>query len=153
MPEEVNASGMIIIATLGIFFNTLGFIKIKLGKSMNEKILSWHLLEDIFGWIVILVGAISIQLFSLSIIDPIMTIGFCIFVIGGAFRNLKESFNIVLQGVPSEIDVKKIKNALQSIKGVKDVHDMHIWTLEGETNILTAHVVGAKSLLKNPNKA
>ncbi len=140
-PEQVKAEGMILIALIGISINGFGFMRLKKSVSQNEKILSWHLLEDLLGWVVILAGGTIIKLWGIYIMDPIMTIGFTAFVLWGALKNIREPFNIFLQGVPEHIDIGNVKKSILSIKGVKMVHDIHIWSLEGETDIFTAHVV------------
>lgn len=140
-PEHVNATGMIGLAIVGIFFNGLGFLKLKKGASMNEKMLSWHLLEDVLGWIVILMGAIIMKFWDNHLIDPILTIGFIAFTLWGVGKALKETFNIFMQGIPSHIDLEKVKSAILSVEGVCGVHDIHIWSLEGKTDIFTGHVV------------
>ncbi len=150
-PEHVNSGGMILVAVVGVIINGLGFLRLKKGISQNEKILSWHLLEDILGWIVLLVGAIIIRFWDSYIIDPIMTIGFTAFVMWGVSRNIKETFNIILEGVPAHIDSDKVMKSILSVEGVKRVHDIHIWSLEGETDILTAHIVVEDKFLKKPD--
>src|SRR5690554_3575950 len=134
-PEPVNAEGMLLIAIIGIIINGLGFVRLKKGMSQSEKILSWHLLEDILGWVALLIGAVIINFWNEPIIDPIMTIGFTIFVLWGVSRNAKETFNLLLEGVPAYIDIDRVKDSILSIEGVKRVHDVHIWSLEGETDI------------------
>lgn len=145
-PEPVNAEGVILIAIIGVTINGLGYFRLKKGMSQSEKILSWHLMEDTLGWIVLLTGAVIMKFWNEPVIDPIMTIGFMIFVLWGASKNAKETLNILLEGVPAYIDIDKVRKAILSIEGVKRVHDIHIWSLEGETVILTAHVVENKYL-------
>ncbi|MDY0387236.1 MAG: cation diffusion facilitator family transporter [Methanolobus sp.] len=151
-PEHVNAEGMILIAIIGVIINGLGFLRLKKGMSQNEKILSWHLLEDILGWLVLLIGAIIIKFWDNHIIDPIMTIGFTVFILWGVSKNAKEIFNLLLEGVPGHIDIDKVKESVLSVKGVKKIHDMHVWSLEGETDILTAHIVVEDTYLQEPDK-
>ena len=150
-PEHVNAPGMIALAVMGIVFNGIGFYRLKKGGSMNEKVLSWHLLEDVLGWSVILIGAVVIQFWDYHLIDPLLTIGFILFTLWGVVRNIKETINIFLQGVPSHINSVEVKQALLAIPGVLGVHDMHIWSLEGETDIFTGHIVVDPELLKDIN--
>lgn len=147
-PEHVYAPGMIVLAVIGLVFNGLGFFRLKKGTSMNEKVLSWHLLDDVLGWGVILIGAIIIQFWDNHIIDPLMTIGFTAFTLWGVGKNIKETFNIFLQGVPAHINVENIKGDLLCIAGIKGVHDVHVWSLEGETDVFTGHIVLANKLLK-----
>jgi cobalt-zinc-cadmium efflux system protein len=149
-PEHVNADGMLILAIIGIFFNGLGFFRLKKGKSMNEKVLSWHLLEDVLGWAAILIGSLLIKLLDSHLIDPIITIGFTIFIIWGVAKNLRETFNILMEGVPKHIDMESVKRALKKIKGVIKIHDIHIWSLEGETDIFTGHIVVENRVLDKP---
>lgn len=151
-PEPVNAEGMVLIAVIGVTINGLGYFRLKKGMSQNEKVLSWHLLEDILGWIVLLTGAIIMKFWNKPIIDPIMTIGFTVFVLWGVSRNAKETLNLLLEGVPEYINIDEIKESILSVEGVKMVHDIHIWSLEGETDILTAHIVVEDKYLQKPDK-
>jgi len=151
-PELVNASGMVGIAFLGILFNGLGFFQLKKGESINEKVLSWHLLEDVIGWAGILVGGVIIYFWNIYILDPILTIGLTVFILYGVTKSLREALNILLQGVPRHINLEEVTADITSLEGVIGLHDLHIWSLEGETDILTAHVVLEERLLKNPNE-
>ncbi|MBR9683096.1 cation transporter [Candidatus Woesearchaeota archaeon] len=151
-PEHVNSTGMIGIAIVGILFNGLGFWRMHKGKNLNSKVLSWHLLEDVLGWIVILIGGIIMTFWDTHIIDPIMTIGITVFVLYGVTKNVREAFNIFLQGVPKGMNVEDVKKSLIKIRGVKDVHDVHIWSLEGETNIFTGHIVVSDKLLRESDE-
>jgi len=151
-PEPVNAEGMVLIAIIGVTINGLGYFRLKKGMSQNEKVLSWHLLEDILGWIVLLIGAIIIRFWDKPIIDPIMTIGFTIFVLWGVSKSAKETFNLLLEGVPEHLDIDEVEESILSVEGVKSVHDIHIWSLEGETDILTAHVVVEDKYLERPDR-
>jgi cobalt-zinc-cadmium efflux system protein len=149
-PETVNASGMVGIAVIGIIFNGAGFFLLKKGESLNEKVLSWHLLEDVLGWVGILVGGVIIYFWKFYLLDPLMTIGLTAFILYNVTKNLREAINILLQGVPEHIDLEAVKKELTSIKGVIDIHDIHIWSLEGETDVFTAHVVLDDETLKSP---
>jgi cobalt-zinc-cadmium efflux system protein len=151
-PEPVNAEGMFFVAIIGVTINSLGYFRLKKGMSQNEKVLSWHLLEDILGWIVLLTGSIIIGFLNKPVVDPIMTILFTIFVLVGVSKNAKETINLLLEGVPAHIDIDKVKESILSVEGVKMVHDIHIWSLEGETDILTAHVVVEDKYLERPDE-
>lgn len=150
-PEHVDANGMMVLAVVGIVFNGIGFLRLKRGTSINERVLTWHLLEDVLGWVVVFFGSILIRIFDSHIIDPIMTIGYTVFIFWGVTKNLKEAFNIFLQGVPDHINMEHVQQGLLSVAGVAGVHDVHIWSLEGETDIFTGHVVVDDHLLKNPD--
>jgi cobalt-zinc-cadmium efflux system protein len=149
-PEPVNAFGMLGIAIIGITFNSAGFFLLKKGESLNEKVLSWHLLEDVLGWITILIGGIIIYFWKFYLIDPIMTVGLTVFILYNVSKNLREAINILLQGVPEHIDLEAVKADLKGIKGIIGMHDVHVWSMEGETGIFTAHVVLDDEALKEP---
>ena len=149
-PETVNAFGMVGIAVIGILFNGAGFFLLKKGESLNEKVLSWHLLEDVLGWAAILVGGVIIYFWNFYLLDPIMTVGLTVFILYNVTKNLREAINILLQGVPEHINLEAVKKDLTAIKGVIDIHDIHIWSLEGETDVFTAHVVLDDDTLKSP---
>lgn len=151
-PQHVNAPGMMALAVIGIAFNALGSWRLSRGKSANERMLTWHLLEDVMGWTVVLIGSILIQFWDNHYIDPIMTIVFSAIILRGVSKNLREIFNIFLQGVPTHIDSAEVRKAILSIDGVIAVHDMHIWSLEGETDIFTGHVVVEDRLLTHSDE-
>ena len=148
-PETVNASGMVGIAVIGIIFNGAGFFLLKKGESLNEKVLSWHLLEDVLGWVGILVGGVIIYFWKFYLLDPILTVGLTAFILYNVTKNLREAINILMQGVPKNINLEAVKKDLTAIKGVIGIHDIHIWSLEGETDVFTAHVVLDDEALKN----
>ena len=149
-PELVNGLGMIGMSVIGITFNGLGFFLLKKGESLNEKVLSWHLLEDVLGWVGILVGGIIIYFWKFYLIDPIITIALTVFILYNVTKNLREAINILMQGVPKHINLEAVKQDILAIKGVIGLHDIHIWSLEGETDVFTAHVVLDNETLKSP---
>lgn len=151
-PALVNASGMMVIAVIGIIFNGAGFLLLKKGESLNEKVLSWHLLEDVLGWLGILVGGVIIYFYKIYILDPIMTIGLTAFIIYNVTKNLREAINILMQGVPKHINLEAVKQDILAIKGVVGLHDIHIWSLEGETDVFTAHVILDDETLRSPEQ-
>jgi cobalt-zinc-cadmium efflux system protein len=152
-PEPVNAFGMVGIAFIGVAFNGLGFFLLKKGESLNEKVLSWHLLEDVLGWIIILVGSAIIYIWNFYSIDPILTVALTTLILYNVAKNLREAISILLQGVPKHINYEAVKQDITAINGVIGIHDVHIWSLEGETDVFTAHVVlDDKALREQPEE-
>jgi cobalt-zinc-cadmium efflux system protein len=152
-PESVNAFGMVGFAIIGITFNGAGFFLLKRGESLNEKVLSWHLLEDVLGWIGILVGGIIIYFWKFYLIDPIITVALTVFILVNVAKNLREAISILLQGVPKHINLDAVKRDIKAINGVLELHDIHIWSLEGETDVFSAHVVvDDETLEKRPQQ-
>lgn len=140
-PETPDTQGMIYLAILGVLVNGAAVLKLKKGVSINEKVVSLHLLEDVLGWVAVLIGAVIMHYYDAPIIDPILSLGISAFILFNVFRNLKQSFRIILQGTPKGIPINKLISTIEKIEGVKSIHDCHMWTLEGEQNIFSAHLV------------
>ncbi|MDX1628315.1 MAG: cation diffusion facilitator family transporter [Fulvivirga sp.] len=145
-PETPDTSGMIILAVLGIIFNGAAVLRLKKGISINEKVVSLHLWEDVLGWLAVLAGAIVMHYFNLPIIDPILSLLIAGYILINVFKNLKESLRIILQGTPKGIDINKVIAGIKVINEITDIHDCHIWTLEGEQVIFSAHLVVQKPM-------
>ena len=145
-PESSNATGMILLAILGIFVNGIAVLKLKRGSSLNEKVISWHLLEDVLGWVaVLIVGTINVFV-SIPILDTILAIVFTLIILYNILKNLRQVALVFLQGIPQGINIEEVQKKIESVMGVISVHDTHIWSIDGEHNILTTHVVVDKNL-------
>lgn len=140
-PEQANSQGMFLLAILGIMVNGAAVIRLRKGHSMNEKVAMLHLLEDVLGWVAVLIGSVLMYFFDVPVIDPLLSVAISIFVMYNVFKNIKQSMRIILQGTPNDIDTNEISSSLKNIDGVNDVHDLHVWSVDGEYNVLTVHVV------------
>jgi cobalt-zinc-cadmium efflux system protein len=139
-PEQPDPQGMMILAVLGVIFNGAAVLKLQKGSSINERVVSLHLLEDALGWIAVLIGSIIMHFFELPIIDPILSLGIAAFILINVYKNLKETIQIVMQGVPDAAGVQQVEKQLLSFPEINAVHDIHIWSMDGEYNIMTAHL-------------
>lgn len=140
-PVEINYDGMIVFAVIGAAVNFLAAYFTKEGDSLNQKAVNLHMLEDVLGWIVVLVGAVIMRFTDITIIDPLMSVGVAVFILVNSLRNLKEVLNIFLEKTPEDIDLEKIRAHICSIDGVSDVHHIHLRSLDGYSNYITMHVV------------
>lgn len=140
-PRQVNGTGMIIFAVIGAFVNLCAAFFTRGGASLNQRAVNLHMLEDVLGWLVVLVGAIVIRFTEFSLIDPIMSVGVALFIFANALKNLKSVLDIFLEKIPNGICVNEIKEHLLSLDGVIDVHHIHIWGMDTENNYATMHVV------------
>lgn len=145
-PVSANAGGMFLLAILGVLVNGAAVFRLKKGSSINEKVVTLHLLEDVLGWLAILIGSIVMHFFDVPILDPIMSVGIACFVLYNVFKNIRQSLRIILQGIPLEVDITAISNHLQQFDGVDNVHDLHVWSVDGTYNVLTVHAVLNNSL-------
>ncbi|MDO5557728.1 MAG: cation diffusion facilitator family transporter [Clostridia bacterium] len=140
-PVEVNYEGMIIFAILGLAINSGAALFTRNGISLNQKAVSLHMLEDVLGWFVVLIGAIIMKFTNISIIDPIMSISVSTFILINTVKNFKEVIDIFLEKTPSNVDIGVIKEHLLNIEGVKEVYHIHVWSMDGYKNFATMHIV------------
>jgi len=140
-PVAADTQGMFWLAILGVLVNGAAVFRLKKGKSINERVVSLHLLEDVLGWLAILVGSIVMHFFDVPVLDPIMSVGIACFVLFNVFRNLKQSMRIILQGIPYEVDITDVSTHLLRFEGVESIHDLHVWSVDGTYNVLTVHIV------------
>lgn len=140
-PIEINYDGMIIFAIFGVVINFLATYMTRDGESINQKAVNLHMLEDVLGWVVVLIGSILMKFTSILVIDAIMSIGIAIYILYNAFKNLKEILDLFLEKIPSNISIDELKKHILNVDGVIDVHHMHVWSLDGINNFATMHVV------------
>lgn len=140
-PAPVHYDGMIVFAMVGVAVNFCAAWFTREGDSINQKAVNLHMLEDVLGWIVVLVGAIVMRFTDLVILDPLMSIGVAVFILMHAIKNLREVLFLFLEKLPRDMDVQEIHTHLMEIDGITDVHHMHIWSLDGQNNYATMHIV------------
>jgi cobalt-zinc-cadmium efflux system protein len=139
-PEPFSASGMLLVAIVGIAVNGAAVLRLRGSRSLNAQVMGWHLLEDVLGWMaVLMVGVISLFV-DVPILDPILSLLIMVYILIRAISNLRETARLFLQGVPRDMDVKEIERKLAAVPGVQSIHHTHIWSLDGEHNVLTTHL-------------
>lgn len=140
-PVQPHVEGMIFLAILGIAVNGYAAWKTSHGKNMNERVISWHMIEDLLGWVVVFIGSIVMLFVDFPMLDPILSIGFSLFILRGVYKSLTATVKLFLQGVPDQLDLNAIMNDLTQVDGIIGVHDCHLWSLDGESHVLTIHAV------------
>lgn len=140
-PVLPHAPGMMALAVLGVVVNGAAVLKLRLGKTQNEQVLTWHLLEDVFGWVAVLLGSLLIYLTGWAVVDPLLSIGFTLFILLNVWRNLRRTFGLFLQISPDPAMTQELEDKLKALSFVSDVHHLHLWSLDGEKHVLTAHLV------------
>lgn len=140
-PVEVNYTGMIIFAVVGVVLNFIAAMVTREGDSLNQKAVNLHMLEDVLGWIVVLIGAIIMNFTDIKIIDPIMSILVALFIGYNALKGLKSVLDLFLEKTPDNVDIDELKEHLEKIDGVYDVHHIHVWSMDGESHLATLHAV------------
>ena len=140
-PVDVNYSGMLIFAVIGVILNFLAALVTREGDSINQRSVNLHMLEDVLGWIVVLIGAIIMRFTDIKIIDPIMSICVSTFILFHSLKNLKRVLDIFLEKTPKDVDIEELKKHLLEIEGVEDIHHIHVWSIDGYNNYATMHIV------------
>ena len=125
-PTEINYNGMIVFAVVGVVVNFLAAFFTRHGDSLNQKAVNLHMLEDVLGWIVVLIGAIVMRFTDFAILDAIMSIGVALFILINAIRNLKEVLDLFLEKTPCGVSITEIKEHIMEIDGISDVHHIHV---------------------------
>ena len=147
-PITIKEESMIIFAIVGVIINFIAVRFTHEKGSLNQKAVNLHMLEDMLGWIVVLVCAIIIKFTGLIIIDPIMSILIAIFILVSALKNIKIVIEVFVEKAPNEIDIKHLKEHLEDIDGVLEIHHLHLWSIDGFNHYATMHVV-CKDYLPN----
>lgn len=132
---------MLALAVLGVAVNGFAAYRLSKGNTLNEKVLNWHLLEDVLGWVAVLVVAIVLQFVDWPILDPLLSIGFTLFILVNVLRNLSTTARLFLQAAPDSKLQNEIQDTLLKIDELDSIHHLHLWSLDGEHHVLTAHVV------------
>ena len=139
-PQHSDANGMIIFAIIGVAVNGYAAWKLSGGKSLNERVVSWHLIEDVLGWVAVLIVAIVIRFWDIHYLDPALSLLITLYILFNVFKRLKETLFIFLQGIPDDLNANEIEAKIVEIENVNSIHHTHIWSLEGEHHVFTSHV-------------
>ncbi len=140
-PETSDAQGMILLAIVGVLVNGIAALRMHGGRSLSERVVTWHFIEDVLGWIAVLVAAIVMRIWNLQVIDPILSILITLYVLWNISKQLKQTLVILLQGVPAGVSVERVESEIAKLDGVVGVHHTHVWTQDGEHHVLSTHVL------------
>lgn len=141
-PVEVNYDGMLLLGVLGLVVNGLGAMVTSKGNKINEKAVSLHLLEDVLGWVAVLVTSIVMKVFDAPVLDPILSIGITMYILKHVVQNLKRVFEIFLEKAPETSEFEEFKNKLiDENKNIIDIHHIHVWSADGVNTYAMMHVV------------
>lgn len=140
-PIEINYNGMILLAFIGVVINSLAAFITHRGNSLNQKSVNLHMLEDVLGWVVVLIGAIIMRFTNISLLDPILSILVAVFILWQTILNFRSILDVFLEKTPHDISLDLLTTELQEIPEITDVHHLHVWSIDGFHNYATLHVV------------
>lgn len=141
-PRPVHSWGMLGIAVAGLVSNLISMRILAGGRSDSLNIRGAYLevWADMLGSLGVIVGAVLIMVTGWSWIDPVVAILLGVWVLPRTWHLLRDTLNILLQGVPRGVDLAEVRAHMQAVPGVRDVHDLHLWSIAGDDRSLTAHV-------------
>lgn len=143
-PQQPEANGMILLAFLGVAVNGFAAYRVSKGESLNEKMLMWHMIEDVLGWVLVLAGAIVMKFYDVPQLDAGLAIALALWILYNVFRNVREALKVFLMASPN-IKIHSVEKEILKIPKVIDLHHGHLWSLDGENHIYTVHVVVAEN--------
>ncbi len=140
-PSPVKSNTVIIIASLGLITNLFVAWLLSRGEqNLNTRAAILHVAGDALGSLAALASGIVIHYTGWLKIDPILSIVIAILILFSSIQLLRETFCVLMEGVPAHIDLKAVAQKMMSAGGVKAVHDLHIWTLSSGMVVLSAHI-------------
>lgn len=148
-PPEIDAPLMLAVATAGLIANAVGAYVLhdRSVSSLNIRGAFLHMLSDILSSVGVIIGALLIMVFGLRIADPVLSILIGVIILWGSWKLVTQSTSILLESVPSHLKLGDIRDGIKKVKGVVDVHDLHVWTLSSGLYALSAHLVVEDKLL------
>lgn len=139
-PEKSDADGMLIFAIIGVLVNGYAAWKVSKGKTLNERVVTWHMIEDVLGWVAVLVVSIILKFYDNPYLDPALSLLITAFILFNVIKRLRETLMIFLQGAPKEVSIEDIEQKIINVNCVNSTHHTHIWSLDGDSHVFTCHI-------------
>ncbi|MBK6912568.1 MAG: cation transporter [Ignavibacteriales bacterium] len=141
-PSPITGSLMLIVAALGLIANVAGTLLLKKGSegNLNIRAAYFHLLSDAVSSLAVIIGAVFIIFYKIYWIDPLLTILISLYILKETYEIVKESLEIVMMSAPEGIELNELKLLVESIKGVKNIHHIHLWKLNDNDTHFEAHI-------------
>lgn len=140
-PEHTDARGMLLFAIVGVSVNGYAAWKVSHGKTLNERVISWHLLEDVLGWAAVLIVSIVLLLKDIHYLDPALSFFITAYVLWNVVKRLKETLHLFLQGTPDDISIDELREKFLEQDIIADSTHLYLWALDGEKHVFTAHLI------------
>lgn len=134
-PAPLHLNGMLLLAILGVAANGYAAWQMSRGQTQNEKAMAWHMIEDLMGWVAILVSSIVLRFWNVPWLDPLLAIIIAVIVFFGAGRSLWNSLRLFLQAMPKDFDEVGFRRAILTVLGITAIDSLQIWSLDGESHV------------------
>lgn len=152
-PVHVQPRLMMIVAAAGVVMNgVIAALLSRVNTDVNMRSAFIHMLGDTLSTATVIVGGAAILLTGQTWIDPVLSLAIAVLIVWSSLSIVRETLNILLEGTPRGISLPEIREELQLIQGVEDVHDLHVWSLGSQTHALATHVMIADIPLSESNR-
>ena len=132
---------MLLFALVGVVVNGVAAWRLRGRGSLNTKVAAWHLVEDVLGWIAVLIVSVTLMFVDLPVLDPLLSVAITSYILFNVVRHLKQTLLLFLQAVPDDVDLGELERRLGALEHVLSTHHSHVWSMDGAHHVLTAHVV------------
>jgi len=154
-PPEIQSIGMLVVASIGLVINLIS-MKILMSsatESLNMKGAYLEVLSDALGSVGVIIGAVIIYFTNWYWVDTIIAVAIGFWVLPRTWILLKQSINILLEGVPEEVDIEKLRNDLLTLDGVESIHQLKVWAITSKNIHLTVHLFAPNADRKQLHQA
>jgi cobalt-zinc-cadmium efflux system protein len=148
-PAEVRLGPMAVVATIGLLANLGALAFLHRTHSMNVRGAFLHVLGDALSSVGVLLGAGVMYLTGWYMVDPLISVLISVVIVVGALKLVRDAVDVLLEAVPSHVDLSLVKQMLLKVQGVRDVHDLHVWTIASGMYALSAHLVVQDPMVRN----
>ncbi len=133
---------MLAVAVIGLIANLVGMFLLRRGsrKSINVRAAFWHVIGDTLSSVGVIIAGVVIYFTGWYLADPVLAVVIGIVILWGAVRIVRESVDVLLESVPSHVEIDKVAAAVKAVPGVTDMHDVHVWTITSGIYALSAHL-------------
>ena len=140
-PEPVAPQGMLALGILGVVVNGYAAFKLSKGDGLNQKMVMYHLLEDLMGWGAVIIVSIVLHFYPWYFLDSILSILISLIILKGVYKNFLKVGSILLQKFPHDLEMEKIVAAVMKLEHVVDLHAVRGWSIDDLNHTLSFHVV------------
>lgn len=152
-PQPVNQDGMLVLGIIAVIINFLASRIVKNGYSHTESILSLHFLEDILGWLAVILVSIILQFTDWYFLDPLLSFCIAIFILSKALPKVWNNIKILLETSPQGVNLEEVKGVLLALENVHEITQLNVWTMDGYEHCATVTVKLTNPALADKTKA
>ncbi|MCJ7934370.1 MAG: cation diffusion facilitator family transporter [Chryseobacterium sp.] len=142
-PPEVQSKSMLIVAGIGLVVNIIGMMILRKDSegSLNMKGAYFEVLSDMLTSVGVMMAGVIMLTTGWYYADPLISAAIGLLIFPRTWKLLKEAINVLLEGTPKDVDIHELRQSLEQTPGVKNVHDLHVWSLTSSVNAMSAHIV------------